>query len=244
MTVNHYTNNPKRPMSRLLSVTIPVVVLACQAIGIPAALCTPQFAPLSTATYSGDSQLPFWREEEAGRWGGAGWVGWRNDGDRLERVQFDVRPRPKSDANDEDEVTVVTTPEVNFAVRCVPEITPGPILNARIQEHDLAYHGPLHIALGTRKYQLQLDGKDPSLADARVILRDGRRSQVLYSADGFVDEPHFQIVWAGDLDRDGKLDLVVNIHRKYSWHPYRLLLSSKAVGKSLVGEAALFETGD
>jgi hypothetical protein len=30
----------------------------------------------------------------------------------------------------------------------------------------------------------------------------------------------------------------------YSWHPYRLLLSSKAVGTELVGEAAVFETGD
>jgi hypothetical protein len=36
----------------------------------------------------------------------------------------------------------------------------------------------------------------------------------------------------------------VNLDRKYSWHPYRLLLSSKASARQLVGEAAIFETGD
>jgi hypothetical protein len=36
----------------------------------------------------------------------------------------------------------------------------------------------------------------------------------------------------------------VNMHRKYSWHPYRLLLSTRATGSELVGEAAIFETGN
>ena len=77
-----------------------------------------------------------------------------------------------------------------------------------------------------------------------MILTDGQQTQVLYSADGFTDEPHYDVVWAGDLDRDGRLDLVVNLHRKYSCHPYRLLLSSFASNGQLVGDAALFETGD
>ena len=76
------------------------------------------------------------------------------------------------------------------------------------------------------------------------MLTDGTRSQVLYSVDGFADGPHFQIEWAGDLDRDGRLDLVVNLSRKYSHHPYRLLLSTKASAVEIVGEAAIFETFD
>jgi hypothetical protein len=66
----------------------------------------------------------------------------------------------------------------------------------------------------------------------------------LYSADGFADDPHYFVEWAGDLDRDGKLDLVVNLSRKYSLHPYRLLLSSKSKATQLVGEAAVFLTGN
>jgi hypothetical protein len=76
----------------------------------------------------------------------------------------------------------------------------------------------------------------------KVVLTDGRQTQVLYSADGFVDDPHFYIEWAGDLDGDGKLDLVVNLSRKYSVHPHRLLLSSKASPTELVREVAAFLT--
>jgi hypothetical protein len=69
-------------------------------------------------------------------------------------------------------------------------------------------------------------GSRADLSDATVVLTHGRETQVLYSTDGFVDEPHFDVPWAGDLDGDRKLDLVVNLSRKYSLHPYRLLLSS------------------
>src|SRR5215203_4971843 len=103
---------------------------------------------------------------------------------------------------------------------------------------------PLKISLGRRRYELRLESSRENLSDARVILTDGTRSQVLYPVDGFADEPHFDIVCAGDLDRDGQLDLVVNLSRKYSHHPYRLLLSTKSSATEMVGEAAIFETFD
>ncbi len=206
--------------------------------------CKPQFAPLSTGTTSGGSDLEFWRKEEAGQWGGTGWLGWTWERDTLTPVRMVVRDRPKDSSSDDDEVYVQSVPEVTFAVRCVAGLRSGRIQNAGVMNHDLEFDRPLNISLGKLRYQLRLEAKNRSLADAEVILAQGNRTQVLYSADGFVDEPHFQIIWAGDLDRDGKLDLVVNLHRKYSWHPYRLLLSTRASSKTLVGDAALFETGD
>lgn len=224
---------------------ITFLVLALLPAPTAAARCTPQFAPLTgTATHSGDSDVPYWRTSEAGQWGGTGWLGWSADGDRIRPVRVRVTRRPKISAGDEDEVYATATPRVDFAVRCVAGITAGRMVTAHGYPHDLAYDGPLDIALGGRTYHLRLDSRDPSFADGRVLLSDGIRTQVLYDAQGFADEPHFQIVWAGDLDRDGKLDLVVNLDRKYSWAPYKLLLSSRAKGRNLVGLAALFETGD
>ena len=206
--------------------------------------CKPQFAPLDTGTTSGNSKLPFWSKQQAGGWGGDGWLGWTWNSRTLQPVRLIVRPRPKDQAQDDDEVTVQSVPDVTFAVRCIPGLRAGGIRAADVVNHELNYRGPLSISLGERRYQLRLQTVREDLSDAKVILTDGKRTQVLYSADGFVDDPHFEIEWAGDLDRDGKLDLIVNLSRKYSVHPHRLLLSSRASGTQLVGEAAVFETGD
>jgi hypothetical protein len=133
---------------------------------------------------------------------------------------------------------------LSYAVRCIPMVRAGRMESAPVVNHDLEFSGPLEIALGKRRYTVRLERAREDLTDARVMLSDGTLTQMLYSTDGFVDEPHFEIEWAGDIDRDGRLDLVVNLSRKYSIHPHRLLMSTKAKTSELVGEAAVFETGD
>ena len=222
-----------------------LLFLLALASTIPPRECKPQFAPLQTGSSSGESDLEFWRKSEAGDWGGTGWLGWRRDSGTLKPVRLVVGTRSGHSADrEEDEVTVESVPKVTFAVRCVAGLRAGKIVNAGVTNHDLQYEGALEVTLERLRYRVYLQPKDPDLADAKVILAASGREQVLYSADGFVDEPHFEVVWAGDLDRDGKLDLVVNLHRKYSMHPFRLLLSTRARGRDLVGEAAVFETGD
>jgi len=207
--------------------------------------CKTQFAPLETGTSSGASETDFWRREEAGDWSGPGWLGWTWDDDTLKPVKMMVRDRPKDlPGLSDDDIYVESIPKVTFAVRCVSGLRAGKIQSAGVVNHDLEYSGSLDVSLGKLRYQVRVEAKDPAAAAAKVILAHAGRTQVLYSADGFTDEPHYEVVWAGDLDRDGKLDLVVNLHRKYSWHPYRLLLSTRATGKELVGEAAIFETGN
>ena len=219
-----------------------VFVLALLALP-PQDGCTPQFAPLNTGSSSGASSLPFWRKEDAGAWGGSGWLGWTWMSNALVPLTLVVRDH-RSDGPSEPEVTVEKTSDVTFAVRCVRGLQAGTIRSADVVNHRLTSDGPLRVALGTRRYEIQLRSTRADLSDATVILSDGRQTQELYSADGLVDDPHFDVEWAGDLDRDGRLDLVVNLSRKYSVHPHRLLLSSRAVKNQLVGEAAVFESGD
>lgn len=208
--------------------------------------CNPQFAPLETGTSSGATDLDHWWAEEAGSWGGKDWVGWTHESTRLVPAELIVRPLPDKDGiYEEERVTVEWRPEMlSFAVRCMPAVRAGRMESARIVNHELQSSGSLGISLGKRRYIVRLERLRQNTADARVVLSDGTVTQVLYSTDGFVDEPHFYVEWAGDLDRDGRLDLVVNLSRKYSVHPHRLLLSTKANKSELVGEAAVFVTGD
>ena len=58
------------------------------------------------------------------------------------------------------------------------------------------------------------------------------------------DDPHFSLEWAGDLDQDGKPDLIMTLTQKYSSLPTILFLSSKASAGDLVGRAAEYRLGD
>ena len=108
------------------------------------------------------------------------------------------------------------------------------------------------LTLGKRRYVVALQSRDADYCDAVVTLTSAGVRQTLYSpktagrtADPALrlscDEPHFEIRWAGDLDRDGRLDLLVTFSPKYSYHPQRLFLSSAASPKALVGAASLYE---
>ena len=205
--------------------------------------CTPQFAPLNTGSFAGTSSLPFWRKDVAGAWDGSGWLGWTWKSNTLVPLTLVVRDR-RTDGPSEPEVTVEKTSDVAFAVRCIRGLRAGTIRSADVINHRLASEGPLRVALGDRRYEIQLRSTRADLSDATVILSDGRQTQVLYSVNGIADDPHFDVEWAGDLDRDGRLDLVVNLSRKYSIHPHRLLLSSRAVKNQLVGEAAVVASRD
>jgi hypothetical protein len=103
--------------------------------------------------------------------------------------------------------------------------------------------------MGRWRYRIRLDATHPTYCDAVITLTEGERQQTLFDAavHGTTNdpslvvscgEPHFRIHWAGDLDRDGRLDLVVTFSRKYSYHPRQLFLSSAASSGELVSEVA------
>lgn len=106
--------------------------------------------------------------------------------------------------------------------------------------------------LSGRVYTIRLQSARPDECDARVTMTSGQRTQTLFDASRpgttndpalilACDEPHFDIHWAGDLDRDGRLDLLVTFSPKYSYYPNQLLLSSMAGAGDLVAEAGRYE---
>jgi len=86
------------------------------------------------------------------------------------------------------------------------------------------------------------DAGDPKVA-CRVELVDGERRQTLATMDGYRDEngrwvlgddAEPQLIFAGDLDRDGRLDLILDTSNHYNMQRPTLFLSSRATGGAIV----------
>lgn len=89
--------------------------------------------------------------------------------------------------------------------------------------------------------------------DCRIVLRDGRgREQVLVRMDGYADtrtaapwlgdDASPSLLFAGDLDRDGKLDLLFDTTDHYNVSRPTLFLSSQAKPGELLHRVAQYES--
>ncbi len=111
---------------------------------------------------------------------------------------------------------------------------------------------PVWLKLGKKSYVLKVVGpaKGSGLCrysafprNAKLVLISGKSMQTLYTLDDCGNEPYWYLLWAGDLDRDGKLDLYVSVTQHYDVSERKLFLSSRAAKGKLVKEVAAFVTG-
>jgi hypothetical protein len=155
----------------------------------------------------------------------SGWVGLFERDGSTELRAADVRIKRL----DDDLAEISSVPAgASLLFHGVAGVKSRPVLAATWKRGDeLVRPGDaIQLRLADRSYRIRLEGRSELLNDARVVLEGDGRSQVLFAAGDSVDEPHFEILWAGDLDGDGRLDLVVTLSPKYSYYPRQLLLSS------------------
>ncbi|MDO6528161.1 hypothetical protein Q4519_21045 [Motilimonas sp. 1_MG-2023] len=112
----------------------------------------------------------------------------------------------------------------------------------------LTFHTPNEaISLQLNQQHCLLTSEHDVIQDKMaIILTCAKQKQVLWdetSTNGtvFIDEPNVNMHWAGDMDDDGKLDLVVSINPKYSCDQKFTYLSSKARAGELMGLAKIGE---
>ena len=145
-----------------------------------------------------------------------------------------------------------TPPDATLLISGVPHVSAGPAVTLGHSIRLWADERQTEFSLGNRAYRIRLEFREPDYCDAVITLTSGGRAQKLFDATEpgatrdpalvvACDDPHFQIHWAGDLDRDGRLDLLVTFSHKYSYFPNQLLLSSAARSGDLVAEVGRYE---
>lgn len=141
-------------------------------------------------------------------------------------------------ANDPDRLNAATKPRgALFVFREVPGLKAGPVAEAIFAlDGDLAYDTVLPMTLNGDSYELRVTAANRLYEKAVITLRHGDQSQVIYRMRNEIDEAHISLNFAGDLDGDGRLDLVMTNSPKYSWYPTTLYLSSAAKPGELVRE--------
>lgn len=100
------------------------------------------------------------------------------------------------------------------------------------------------IEFNGNKYGLSVSGisKDAhTTSDLKIIVQSGTEKEILFSAppETKVEAPgNVDLIWAGDLDGDDKLDLFIQPVYHYNTMDYQLFLSSKGQGQNMMRMAA------
>lgn len=120
-------------------------------------------------------------------------------------------------------------------------LKPGPIAQAKLTDDSQAF------TWDERQFRLlhrcgKASSKE-SLLECQVVFSDGKNQQFIIDTSepnqGYSDEfaSTVNIVWAGDIDRDGKPDFIL-LNTHYNGENTQLFLSSKANKNQLVKSAA------
>lgn len=116
----------------------------------------------------------------------------------------------------------------------------------------IPFMGSWLFATGDPQTNVHIADPFTAINDYKLILRqpsrDGRsfQEETLFTmnlvGNGAYYEGGIHIRWIGDLDQDGKIDILLTYATDYKCFDVMLFLSSKAEGSSLLGEAARHRT--
>ncbi len=179
--------------------------------------------------------------------------------DRLVETAVAIDPVPDPIFGDDEKGTSgrrVSTPGLDgqalFLLRGIEGLHAGTVTTVVGEPRDLAREAPLRMFLGSAEQnRLEFDCQPDASAGAglRCALRysRGEHQQTLGEFSGSRDEQGLlavgddanpSLLWAGDLDRDGRLDFLLDLSDHYNVSLPTLFLSTHAGAGELVGRVA------
>jgi hypothetical protein len=176
------------------------------------------------------------------------WYGiYRADDKRLllpSRLRVDTTATPLGCTPEATRVRVDQPGEPLFLIHGLPRLSGGPIEVAFDGTAFISPGEPRELRLGEHQiYRLSARGTrrgrpgDITFAHYELQLEYGDRKQVLASSD-LVEDAGPALIFAADLDRDQRLDLILDLRQSYVGHHYALFVSSLAERDSLVLKVA------
>ncbi len=143
-------------------------------------------------------------------------------------------------------ISVSDQVEPLFLVRNADRLRAGPVTTLRAAKEKWEFQEDLQLKKGFaetyvlegKEYKLQVTGTadDPLL----VLESDGYREIIFHVQQ--IGDATWNLIWVGDLDGDGKLDIYADLPTFYNFSQRRLFLSSEADPGKLVKQVALFHT--
>ncbi|MDG5467181.1 hypothetical protein P9J64_02465 [Deltaproteobacteria bacterium IMCC39524] len=140
-------------------------------------------------------------------------------------------------------------------LRDLSQLRPGPVLTIASHDESLNITPPKKFLLNGSSYLLEFKCATEFLgqefADCPLQLSEGNKIQALQnypiyhpstSKATIASDVSPRVLWAGDLDRDGRIDLLLDLTTHYNVSTPTLLLSSMAGKGALVRPAAAFRT--
>lgn len=139
-----------------------------------------------------------------------------------------------------------------FLVRDIPNVDSGPCITVLKKETQLWKKPATKLTLGKRNYIIDLKlkvgkrtKKDDTYTPAHcsVVVSDGSVSEIILDKDCVAELEGLEaprLLWAGDIDKDGQLDLLMDGTTESNVATFMLFLSSKSGKGKLMNKAAEF----
>ena len=145
-------------------------------------------------------------------------------------------------------VTIAGKGEPLFLVKEVSSLRAGKVAtSANFNRERLEIEQTLKLNVGDKHSTLTVNGKKKDQewrSGYNIVLESGGTKQVVYERKEISDSSFPSLLWAGDLDGDGKIDLIMDVTSNYNVRDLALFLSSKAKQGKLVEKVAThFSTG-